>query len=615
MSPEQARGGSHRSPQRHLHVRHRAPGDGDRHAAISAAAPVSTPCTRSCTTHRRGCQPPIGEATDDLQKILDRCLAKAAGDRYQAMPDVVSGSSDRSPTARFRRTSGRRRTAAFDRRSAIGAVVTVAVALAVVADSGCTRAARRSRPIARLDIAAGRAPRRHRPLCRRVARRRAPDCSAGLVTRGSNRCCGPTSQTVTLTTDPPGADVAFKAYDDLRRQLDSDGPIAATASVCRSACCDGESRRPGSTRSRRGSKWARRRRRPVVPTSRRSRLRLRPVSSAFAGMVFVPGGHPGRAADRLLDRPVPRSRIATSRSFIDRRWLRRPVSRSHGPSGAGNVGVRRLPGRGRMDIPCRGVSWFEAVALLPVRRQDAADALPLAPSVWRGVFRRSGHGWQFPRPRHRSRRSGLKDIGPFGTYGDGRQRQGMGVERGRRPALHPGRRLERSGLHGGGRRRAAAAEDRSDTNGFRCIKETTPSAAAVYAAAVRIAASRLHEGKAGRRRDLRTSSGDSIRTIRTPLDARIESVRGVRSSAARACLVRRRLWRRARPGQYPDPEERVAAVSGRHLVSGFIRAGAQTQRRRFAVFVLLRFPAAQRTRAGVPRGTRAPTSWHGARKV
>ena len=94
--------------------------------------PVSTPCTRSCMTAPPRLPASIGEATDDLQKIIDRCLAKPPDDRYQAMRDCFGGSSDCPPPARLGRTAGGRRTVpAFDRWLRVGMLAVAAVALAV----------------------------------------------------------------------------------------------------------------------------------------------------------------------------------------------------------------------------------------------------------------------------------------------------------------------------------------------------------------------------------------------------------------------------------------------------------------------------------------------------
>ena len=84
----------------------------------------------------------IGKAADDLQTILDRCLAKPADARYPAMGGLAADLR----TARRRLESAELRAVegppAFDRRIRVAAVAIVAVALTVVLQSGSTRAGR-----------------------------------------------------------------------------------------------------------------------------------------------------------------------------------------------------------------------------------------------------------------------------------------------------------------------------------------------------------------------------------------------------------------------------------------------------------------------------------------
>ena len=65
----------------------------------------------------------IGDATDDLQRVIDRCLGKAPGDRYQTLTDVVADLR----TARRRLESAALRAIegppAFDRRMRLAALV------------------------------------------------------------------------------------------------------------------------------------------------------------------------------------------------------------------------------------------------------------------------------------------------------------------------------------------------------------------------------------------------------------------------------------------------------------------------------------------------------------
>ena len=72
-------------------------------------------------------------------------------------------------------------------------------------------------------------------------------------------------------------------------------------------------------------------------------VRLRPVNGEFAGMVFVPGGTIGPLTDYWIDRTEVANR--DFKKFVDAGGYDEPLSRSHRPSGAGNVGVRRLSAR------------------------------------------------------------------------------------------------------------------------------------------------------------------------------------------------------------------------------------------------------------------------------
>jgi serine/threonine-protein kinase len=113
----------------------------------------------------------IGEGTDDLQHVLDRCLAKAAGDRYQTMPEVVADlriARRRLESAELRaiegppafesaladRGSGDRCHRPGDRWRTLGAG-------SPLAGRGRSRGSNR----------AGETAGRHRPLRRRLARR------------------------------------------------------------------------------------------------------------------------------------------------------------------------------------------------------------------------------------------------------------------------------------------------------------------------------------------------------------------------------------------------------------------------------------------------------------
>ena len=139
---------------------------------------------------------------------------------------------------------------------------------------------------------------------------------------------------------------------------------------------------------------------------------------------------------------------------------------------------------------------------------------------------------------------------------------------------------------------ARPAEDRSDTNGFRCIKETTPSAAAVYAAAVRIAAS-----STAKQKPVDDATFDVFRRFyayeRLPLDAQTESTedagefRRERVSFTAAYAGERVVANILIPKNARPPYRAVIWFPGSYALS------LRHSRRRL-VLVLLRFPAAKR---------------------
>ena len=107
-----------------------------------------------------------------------------------------------------------------------------------------------------------------------------------------------TSQTVTLKTDPPGADVALTAYDDFSGNWIPMGQsplLAVTAPLgmlrWRITKPDFD---PVEARFEVGAPAAAAGR----PDVDAKPVRLRPVNGEFAGMVFVPGDGP---SVRLLD--------------------------------------------------------------------------------------------------------------------------------------------------------------------------------------------------------------------------------------------------------------------------------------------------------------------------
>jgi eukaryotic-like serine/threonine-protein kinase len=416
----------------------------------------------------------IGEAADDLQKIIDRCLAKRRDARYHGMRDIVAdlrSARRRLESAELRAVEG---PSAFDRRFRLWAVAVVAiafaVALAIWLDARRTQSeADRNATLAEVEhlVDAGRFVDVWRAT--RAALRRWPgDTRLQQVQRS-------TSQAVTLRTDPPGADVVFTAYDDLsgawiaagkspllgirvplgqlRWRITKPGfdPIEARLEVGGSAAASGRF------------------------DVKAKPLRLRPTDGDFAGMVSIPG------RDQLTDYWIDRTEVTNRefKKFVETgRYDNRFRDRTGRP-GPATWEFGAYP-KGQDAYPVNGVSWFEAVAYcqfvgktLPTlrhwRRAFGVTFFPNVVSI--GNFR--GRGIESTEQ--------LKDIGPFGTTGmagNVREWAWNDIE-GQRYILGG---AWNDPLYLAVDNDARPAEDRSDTNGFRCIRETTPSPAAVYAA-------------------------------------------------------------------------------------------------------------------------------------
>ncbi len=362
----------------------------------------------------------IGEAADDLQTILDRCLAKQADARYPAMGDIAAdlrAARRRLESADLRAVEG---PSAFDRWIRIGAVAVVAVALAVVLaiwlNARRTRSeAARNATIAEVErlVDSGRFVDVWRAA--RAGLQRWPG-EARL-----EQMLRSTSQTVTLRTEPPGADVAFTAYDDLSGNWIPMGQSPLLAVNAPLGMLRWHITKPGfepiEARFEVGAPAAAAGR----PDVEAKPLRLRPVNGDFAGMVFVPGD------DQLADYWIDRTEVTNRdfKTFVESSLRPRSLSRSHRPSRPGHVGVWRVSaGTGRISRERRQL--VRGGRVLPLRRQNAAFGATLAPSVWRDVLRRSRDHCQFSRSRHRIDRA-VEGHRTVRHDGDGWQRQGMGV--------------------------------------------------------------------------------------------------------------------------------------------------------------------------------------------
>ncbi len=423
----------------------------------------------------------IGDATDDLQRVIDTCLAKTPADRYDTLTDVVVDLR----TARRRLESAALRAIegppTFDRRMRIAAVAAVAITLAITA-------------------AIWLSARRTRDTAERVARiaevKQLVDMGRFVevwrVARGSlqrwpgdqdlQQMLRSTSQSVTLATDPPGADLAFKAYDDragewlpigtsplsdvsvplgmLRWRIAKSGfdPLEARLEVGTPAAAAG---------------------RPDVDARP---IRLRPVGSAVGRMVFVPGGV--FEGVRLTDYWIDQYEVANRdfKSVVDLGGYDDRFRDRTGRPGPATWQLGTYPS-GEDDYPVTGVTWFEAVGYcrsvgksLPTfyHWRKALGATFFSDVVTAGNF--SGRG---PEPTER-----LYDVGPFGTVGQaGNVKEWVWNE-------SEGQRYILGGAWGEPAYMAVTPDrrpplDRTDTNGFRCIKESAPSSEAAYAAHTR----------------------------------------------------------------------------------------------------------------------------------
>jgi formylglycine-generating enzyme required for sulfatase activity len=310
-----------------------------------------------------------------------------------------------------------------------------------------------------------------------------------------------TSNLVTIATDPPGAEVAFKAYEDvdgewlslgttplksvraplgqLRWRITKNGfePLEARLEVGAPAAAAG---RPDVNA------------RPIT---------LRPVGSDVPRMVFVPGGNQGGV--ELTDYWIDQTEV-TNRAFKDfvdrggyqdpRHWaqFRRELPLLPGREGAGAV-FRDRTGRpgpsmwelgtypeGKGDHPVSGVSWFEAVAYC----QSSGKSLPTV-FHWRKAFGESffievltlgnfaGRG---PEATEQ-----LKEVGPYGTYG-----MAGNVKEWVWNAFAGGQRYILGGawnepVYMATNDDVRPSLDRAETHGFRCVRESAPSEAAAYA--------------------------------------------------------------------------------------------------------------------------------------
>ena len=301
-----------------------------------------------------------------------------------------------------------------------------------------------------------------------------------------------TTQPVTITTDPPGAEVAFKAYEDVSGewlQLGTTPLNAVRAPV-------GQLRwritkagfEPLEARIEVGAPAAAAGRPDVSAPP----LRLRPIGSDVGRMVFVPGGN--QTGVELNDFWIDQFEVTNRefKDFMDRGGYQnsqywKQLAGDKAPSAIFQDRTGR-PGpstwelgtypEGKDDYPVSGVSWFEAAAYC----QANGKSLPTV-YHWRKAFGESffqevltlgNFNGKGPEPTGQ-----LKEVGPFGTYGmAGNVKEWVWNSFEARRYILGGAWNEP--IYMAVEDDARPPLDRAETNGFRCIKETKPSQATAY---------------------------------------------------------------------------------------------------------------------------------------
>ena len=306
-----------------------------------------------------------------------------------------------------------------------------------------------------------------------------------------------TTQPVTIATDPPGAEVAFKAYEDLSGEW---FPIGTTPlNAVRVPV--GQLRwritkagfEPHEARLEVGAPAAAAGR----PDVNAPPIRLRPVGSDVGRMVFVPGGN--QDGVELTDYWIDQAEVTNRefKDFIDRggyddplHWtqLRQELPELHEEAGAIFRDRTGRPGpstwelgtypEGKGDHPVSGVSWYEAAAY----SQYAGKSLPTV-FHWRKAFGASFFIEVLTLGNFNGRgpeaTTQLKEVGPYGTYGmAGNVKEWVWNE-------FEGCRYILGGAWNEPVYMAVDDDvrpplDRAETHGFRCMKESRPSESAAY---------------------------------------------------------------------------------------------------------------------------------------
>jgi predicted esterase len=436
----------------------------------------------------------LPEVPSELERIISKSLRKEREDRYQVIKDLLVDLED------FKRELERAAQTGITRRHYRIAGATVLVIL-LIAALGVWTFVRRTQ--AETERRAAVADVEHLvDLGRfvdvwrvgRAALQRWPaDPQLELPMRA-------TTQLVTIATDPPGAEVAFKAYEDISGEWLSLGTtplngVRAPLGQLRWRLTK-EGFEPFEARLEVGAPAAAAGR----PDVNARPIRLRPVGGDVGRMVFVPGGREG--AVELTDYWIDRTEVTNRefKDFIDRGgyqdpkfWthLRQERSQVLGHEGAG-AAFRDRTGRpgpstwelgsypeGKDEYPVSGVSWFEAAAYC----QSVGKTLPTV-FHWKKAFGASFFVEVLMLGNFNGRgpeaTTQLKEVGPFGTYGmAGNVKEWVWNE-------FEGQRYILGGawnepIYMAVQYDVRPSLDRAETHGCRCVKESTPSEAIAYA--------------------------------------------------------------------------------------------------------------------------------------
>jgi eukaryotic-like serine/threonine-protein kinase len=430
----------------------------------------------------------IGEATADLQRIIARCLAKNADHRYQQTRDLLVDLRTARRRLEHVELAPEVIAAAMQRRRIEIAVATLVVALIVASLAAwAVRRAQderdRAAAIADAEALLDRAQFADVWRTTGIALQRWPgDPTLDRLRRSA-------SHTITIVTEPSGAALYFKAYDDVDGEwlplgtsplIDVRAPLGMLRwKIAKPGFEPLEARLAVGLLAASGPDFATR---PI---------RLRPVGSDPA--VFVPGGP--EEGVQLTDYWIDQTEVTNRdfKRFVDdggyeqhAHWIELPGREvaaawfrdKTGRPGPSTWELATYP-QGKADYPVTGVSWFEAAAYC----RSVGKTLPTI-FHWRKAFGGAAFmevvtlgnfGGEGPHAVDQ-----LKDVSEYGTVGmAGNVKEWVWNQF----------KSDRYMLGGAWNEPVymALTDDvrppleRTETSGFRCMKESGASDAAAYA--------------------------------------------------------------------------------------------------------------------------------------